>query len=394
MKLPLVATCLFGLEHLLGEEIDALGSERIATMDGRVTFLGDEEAIALSNIFLRYAERVYIKVGSFMAETFDALFEGVRALPWEQFIGKHDAFPVKGHSIKSRLTSIPDCQSIIKKAVVTSLGKVYGMTQFPEDGVKYQIEFFLFRDEATLMIDTSGAPLHKRGYRFESNGAPIRETLAAAIAATARPREDVLLWDPMCGSGTIAIEAAMMMNKIAPGVRRAFAAESYPFIASSVWQNAREEARDLEIRSPFEAYATDIDPTCVELTIKNAKRAGVNHAIRVSQMDARKIRADGRRGTIVTNPPYGERLGTVREVEGLYRDIGRHFRSLSPWQVYVITSHPEFEHFYGRRADKVRKLYNGMIPCYLYQFFKSEATLSVKKEREGKNKDPKPYKKQ
>lgn len=394
MRIPLVATCLFGLEHLLGEEIDALGYERIATMDGRVTFLGDEEAIALSNVFLRYAERVYIKVGSFVAETFDALFEGVRALPWEQFIGKRDAFPVKGHSIKSRLTSIPDCQSIIKKAVVTALGKVYGMTQFPEDGVKYQIEFFLFRDEATLMIDTSGAPLHKRGYRFESNGAPIRETLAAAIAATARPREDVLLWDPMCGSGTIAIEAAMMMNKIAPGVRRSFAAEAYPFLGASVWQSAREEARDLEIRSPFEAYASDIDPACVELTIKNAKRAGVNHAIRVMQMDARKIRADGRRGTVVTNPPYGERLGTVREVESLYRDIGRHFQSLSPWQVYIITSHPELERLYGRRADKVRKLYNGMIPCYLYQFFKTEATLSTKKAEAQKNKFQKPYKKQ
>ena len=225
MKIELVATCLFGLEHLLGEEIDALGYERIATMDGRVTFLGDEEAIALSNVFLRYAERVYIKVGaSFVADSFDALFEGVRALPWSKFIGKNDAFPVKGHSIKSKLTSIPDCQSIIKKAVVTSLSEVYGIKLFAEEGVKYQIEFFIFNDNATLMIDTSGTPLHKRGYRRESNGAPIRETLAAAIATLSRPREEVLFWDPMCGSGTIAIEAAMKMANIAPGKSRHFAA--------------------------------------------------------------------------------------------------------------------------------------------------------------------------
>ncbi|MCQ2413447.1 MAG: class I SAM-dependent RNA methyltransferase [Clostridia bacterium] len=371
MKFPLVATCLFGLEHLLGEEIDALGYERISTIDGRVTFLGDEEAVALSNVFLRYAERVYIKVGSFHAETFDQLFEGTKALPWSDFIGKTDAFPVKGHSIKSGLTSIPDCQSIIKKAVVTSLSKVYGLTVFPEEGVKYQIEFFILNDEATLMIDTSGVPLHKRGYRRESNGAPIRETLAAAIAATARPREDVLFWDPMCGSGTIAVEAAMLVNKIAPGKRRSFAAEQFPFIGKARFDEAREEAIAGELSTKFDVYASDIDPEAVALTIQNAKNAGVNRWIRVMQMDARKIGAPGRRGTVVTNPPYGERLGTVAEAEKLYRDIGRHFRELAPWQIYVITSHEQFEKFYGRRADKVRKLYNGMIPCYLYQYFKN-----------------------
>ena len=379
MKLQLVATCLFGLEHLLGEEIEALGYERISTMDGRITFLGDEEAIALSNVFLRYAERIYIKVGeSFVADTFDALFEGVRALPWSQFIGKNDAFPVKGHSIKSKLTSIPDCQSIIKKAVVTSLGEVYGMKQFPETGVKYQIEFFLFGDNATLMIDTSGVPLHKRGYRREANGAPIRETLAAAIVALSRPREEVLFWDPMCGSGTIAIEAAMKMANIAPGKSRHFAAETFPFIDSRLWTDAREEAIAGEVQTKFDVYASDIDDNAVALTIQNAKRAGVNRYIRVMHLDARKIGAPGRRGTIVTNPPYGERLGTIKEAEALYADIGRHFRSLSPWQVYIITSHPTFERFYGKRADKVRKLYNGMLPCYLYQFFKTEATLKKK----------------
>ena len=372
MTLQLVATCLFGLEHLLGEEIEALGYERISTIDGRVTFAADAEGVALANIFLRYAERVYIRVGTFHAETFDELFEGTRALPWDAFIGREDAFPVKGHSIKSRLTSVPDCQSIVKKAIVTSLDSVYGMTRFPETGVKYQIEFFLLGDEATLMIDTSGVPLHKRGYRPEANAAPIRETLAAAIASISRPREEVLFWDPMCGSGTIAVEAAMLMNRIAPGKRRSFAAEAFPFVGEALFRRAREEAEEGEIRSPFEVYASDIDPAAVELTIKSAKRAGVNHAIRAFRADCRKISAPGRRGTIVTNPPYGERLMTPHEAEELYRQMGAHFRSLAPWQVYVITSHPDFERLYGKRADKVRKLYNGMIPCYLYQYFKNE----------------------
>ncbi len=370
MKLELVATCLFGLEHLLGEEIELLGYERTSTIDGRVSFLADEEGIALSNIFLRYAERVFIKLGSFKAESFEELFEGTRALPWEAFIGKNDAFPVKGHSIKSKLFSIPDCQSIVKKAVVRSLENKYKLSVFPETGVKYQIEFFILNDTATLMIDTSGTALHKRGYRKDSNAAPIRETLAAAIAAISRPRENVLLWDPMCGSGTIAIEAAMLMRRIAPGRSRSFAAEEFSFIDKSIWKNAREEAFDSEIKTDFEAFASDIDPGSVALAEKNASLAGVSDTVKVFRADARYISAEGRRGTIVTNPPYGERLGTREEAEKLYKEIGVQFRSLAPWQVYVITSHPHFESFYGKRADKVRKLYNGMLPCYLYQFFK------------------------
>ena len=370
MRLQLVATCLFGLEHLLGEEIDALGYERISTIDGRVTFEGDEEAVALSNIFLRYAERVFIKLGSFKAESFEELFEGTKALPWPDFIGRDDAFPVKGHSIKSKLFSIPDCQSIVKKAVVKSMSERYGISIFEETGAKYQIEFFILNNDATLMIDTSGTALHKRGYRKDALGAPIRETLAAAIAATARPRENVLLWDPMCGSGTIAIEAAMMMKGIAPGRNRSFAAENFAFIPKKIWTSARDEAFDLEHTTDFEAFASDIDSSAVALAEKNVKLAGVSDVVKVFRQDARKISADGRRGTIVTNPPYGERLGSLKEAEQLYRDIGVHFRSLSPWQVYVITSHQGFERLYGKKADKVRKLYNGMLPCYLYQYFK------------------------
>lgn len=372
MKIELVATCLFGLEHLLGEEIDALGYERISTINGRVTFLGDEQAIALSNIFLRYAERVFVKLGSFRADSFEALFEGTRALAWERFIGRMDAFPVKGHSIKSALYSIPDCQAIVKKAIVRRLGEKYGMTVFPEEGVKYQVEFFILNDEATLMIDTSGDPLHKRGYRRQSNMAPIRETLACAIAATSRPREDVLMWDPFCGSGTIAIEAAMLMRNIAPGARRHFAAEAYPWIEQRLWTDAREEAREGIRESGFEVFASDIDENALAIAKDNAYRAGVLNSMKIFCRDARTIRAPGRRGTIVTNPPYGERLGSMEEVESLYRDIGRHFRTLEPWQAYIITSHEGFEKLYGRRADKVKKLYNGMIPCFLYQFYKNK----------------------
>jgi putative N6-adenine-specific DNA methylase len=374
MKLQLVATCLFGMEHLLGEEIEALGYEKISTIDGRVTFLGDEEAVALSNMFLRFAERVLIKVGSFTAQTFTELFDGTYSLPWEEFIGKLDAFPVKGHSIRSDLHSIPDCQAIIKKAIVKKLSSEYGLTVFPEEGVKYQIEFFILNNEATLMIDTSGTPLHKRGYRKDANEAPIRETLAAAIARTSRPREDVLLWDPMCGSGTIAIEAAMMMRNIAPGKLRRFAAEDFPFIGKRRFAEAREEALDLEVKNNFEVFASDIDPAAVELTKRNAKIAGVSDTVTAFVENALNIDAPGRRATIVTNPPYGERLLDLKSAEELYRKMGSHFRSLEPWQAYIITSHKGFERLYGRSADKVKKLYNGMIPCYLYQFFKNNKT--------------------
>ncbi len=372
MKFQLVATCLFGLEHLLGEEIDALGYERISTIDGRVTYLGDEEAVALSNVFLRFAERVYIKLGSFPAHSFTELFDGTYALDWADYIGINDAFPVKGHSIKSDLYSIPDCQAIVKKAIAKKLSEKYGISILPEDRVKLQVEFFILNNEATLMIDTSGTPLHKRGYRTQSNAAPIRETLAAAIAKLSRPREEVLLWDPMCGSGTIAIEAAMLMKNVAPGKHRSFAAEEFPFIEKRLWADAREEAAAGEVETAFQVFASDIDPACIELTRHNAKRAGVNSMINSFRAEACEISAPGRRATIVTNPPYGERLGELAGVEALYRRMGKHFRSLEPWQAYIITSHKGFEALYGRRADKVRKLYNGMLPCYLYQFFKNK----------------------
>ncbi len=373
MKLELVATCLFGLEKLLGEEIDALGLRRLDTMDGRVTFEGELSDIPRANISLRCAEHVFIKLASFPATTFTELFDGVRAVAWEDWIGKLDAFPVKGHAIKSKLYSVPDCQSIIKKAVVERLSAHYGVKWFAESETKYQIEFFLFKDVASLMIDTSGIPLHKRGYRPEAGPAPLRETLAAALALTARPREDTLFWDPMCGSGTIAIEAALILSNRAPGLGRSFAGEAFAQLPKKLWTDAREAAEAAIKRdSQYEVYASDIDEDILDVVYENALRAGVEEHLNIFSADVRKIQkpAPDRRGTIVCNPPYGERLMTPAEAEQLYRDMGRAFSSLSPWQIYIITSHPQFERFYGARADKIRKLYNGMIPCNLYQYFK------------------------
>ena len=371
MKILYTATCLFGLEGLLGEEIEKLGYQRVENMDGRITFEGDDWTAAVCNIHLRYAERLYLHLGSFEAKTFTELFDGTKALAWEDFIGREDAFPVSGHAIKSQLFSVPDCQRIIKKAIVNRLGERYGLTQLPETGVRYKVEFFLFKDRASLMIDLSGVPLHKRGYRPETVDAPIRETLAAAMVKLARPREDVLLWDPFCGSGTIAIEAAMLMRNIAPGMKRTFAAEQYPAFPAESWKQTREKAADSIIHDcPFEAYATDIEQKCVDIASASAKRAGVETAINCFQMDALDIDTLGRRGTIVTNPPYGDRLLTLEEAEDLYRAMGQAFARLERWQIYVITQSEVFPKLYGRRADKIRKLYNGMIPCYYYQFFK------------------------
>lgn len=371
MTYTYVATCLFGLERILGEEIDALGYERIATIDGRVTFRGDLTAAARCNLWLRSAERLYLLLGEFHADSFDALFEGTRRLPFEDFIGVNDRFPVTGHAIKSRLYSIPDCQSIIKKAIVERLRQKYGVSWFTEEGVTYSVEFFILNDKAQLMIDLSGTALHKRGYRPQAGAAPLRETLASALVKIARPREDVLFWDPMCGSGTIAIEAAMLMANIAPGSRRSFVAETFPQIPKATFIAAREEAADLVRReTKFEAYASDIDPSVLAICKESCTRAGVSGIVKAFQRNALEIKTGGRRGTIVTNPPYGERLLTPEETETLYRNMGKHFQTLDAWQIYILTSHETFERLYNRRADKVRKLYNGMIPCYYYQFFK------------------------
>ncbi len=368
-----VATCLFGLEALLGDEIEALGYERTETIDGRVSFRGDMAAIARCNINLRFAERLYIKMGSFRAATFAELFDGTNALSWENWIAEDDMFPVKGHSIKSALTSLPDCQSIVKKAIVNRLSSAYGISWFKEEGIKYQIEFFILKDVATLMIDTSGTALHKRGYRPAAGAAPLRETLAAAMVKMSRPRDEVLLWDPFCGSGTIAIEAAMMMTGTAPGLGRSFAAEEFLDIPEKIWTEARDEALSMRRTTDFEVYASDIDPKMVELARGNIRRADMGAHIKCFERDATKIVKAERRATIVCNPPYGERLSDIAEVEQLYRDMGKCFSKLVPWQIYILTSVPDFERMYGRRADKVRTLYNGMIKCGFFQYFKNKS---------------------
>jgi len=371
--LRFVTTCLFGLERLVGEDIDALGYKRIETTDGRVEFEAPAEAIARCNVNFRYSERLLIKLGDFGALTFDELFENTRALAWEDYIGGEDAFPVKGHSVKSKLFSVPDCQAIIKKAVCKRLGAVYGVERLPESGVKKQIVFFIMNDKAHLMIDTTGEGLHKRGYRPESNLAPIRETLAAAMVSLSRPRANVMTVDPMCGSGTIAIEAALLASHTAPGINRAFAAESHGIIAKSSFDLAREEARAAVTVPEMEIYGSDIDESALEIAKSNSRRAGTDKWIKFYAADARAFTPPvaGARGTVVCNPPYGERLMDKESAAALVKEVGRAIARTAPmWQLYFISPDTDFERHFGRRADKVRTLYNGMIKCGFFQFYK------------------------
>lgn len=370
-----VASCLFGMERFVAEDIDALGYKRLETIDGRVSFEAPLDAVARCNVFFRYAERVFIRLAEFEAQSFDALFEGVKAIRWADYIGKEDAFPVKGHAIKSKLFSVPDCQRIVKKAIVESLKGTYGGAYFSETGATVQIEFFILKDKASVMIDTSGVGLHKRGYRPVSNAAPLRETLAAALVKLSRPREDVITVDPMCGSGTIPIEAALLCTSTAPGVNRSFSGEALPFLNADCWRKAREEARSLIKPWHGEIFGYDIDPQCVAISRENAKRAGVCDMIRFDIGDVRSFTSPvlGARGTIVTNPPYGERMGNEAEVERLYADMGKALEAAVPqWQIYVLNGNDAFPRCFGRRPDKARKLYNGMIPCTFYQYFKNK----------------------
>ncbi len=370
-----VASCLFGMEKFVADDIDKLGYKRIETMDGRVLFEAPVEAVARCNIFFRYAERLLVLVGSFNAYTFDNLFEGSKALPWESFVGKNDAFPVKGHAIKSKLFSVPDCQKIIKKAVVERLKTKYPISYFDESGNKVQIEFLILKDKAMLMVDTSGVGLHKRGYRPVSNAAPLRETLAAALVTMSRPREGVINVDPFCGSGTIPIETALLVTDTAPGINRSFAGEELSFVPKQAWIDARREARGRIKTWTTPIFGFDTDSECIEIAKANAKRAGVENMIQFECRDATAFVSpiEGARGTIVCNPPYGERLGEKSEAEKLYGEIGKAFaKSVPDWQIYVISNDTAFERHYGRRADKARKLYNGMIPCLFYQFFKKQ----------------------
>ncbi len=372
-KINLIAPCLFGTESIAADEFRRMGFTEVVTENGRVKLAGDFNMLARANICSRFAERILINVGEFYATTFTELFDGVKALDWENFIGKDDAFPVNGWSIDSILHSIPDCQSIIKKAIVERLKLKYSVSRFAETGPEYRIRFSIHKNSVTMMIDTSGEGLHKRGYRRNSNAAPLKETLAASMCDLARIYPDTKLLDPFCGSGTLLIEAALMATKTAPGLRRFFAAERFGFIPETVWREERTRAQDLIIHNvDFSAQGFDIDKNAVELTLQNAKKAGVSKYVKAAVADIRDFIPPEERCLTITNPPYGERLLDVKAAEELYTVMGNRFKEGCGRKYYVISPHDEFEKYFGRTADKRRKLYNGMIKCQLFMYFKNK----------------------
>ena len=369
--LELIAPCHFGLEAVLKKEILDLGYEISRVEDGRVTFLGDMEAVCYGNIFLRTTDRILLKVGEFHAETFDQLFEETRALPWEEYIPRDGKFWVtKAASVKSRLFSPSDIQSIMKKAMVERLKDRYGISWFEETGAPYPVRVFLMKDQVTVGLDTTGISLHKRGYRLMTAKAPITETLAAALIMLTPWRENRILVDPFCGSGTIPIEAAMMACRIAPGMNRSFQAQQWEnLIPAKLWEGAREEARemaDLAVETDIQGY--DIDGTVIKAARENARRAGVGEKIHFQQRPVAQLSHPKPYGFIITNPPYGERIEDKKDLPELYGQMGEAFRRLATWSECVITSYEQAEKYIGRKADKNRKIYNGMLKTYYYQF--------------------------
>lgn len=367
----LIAPCHFGLEAVLKREIQDLGYEVSLVEDGKVTFIGDAEAICQANIFLRTAERVLLKVGKFRAVTFEELFEKVKALPWEHFIPADGKFWVtKATSVKSQLFSPSDIQSIVKKAIVERLKTQYRISWFPEEGAEYPIRITFLKDEATIGIDTSGISLHKRGYRRLASKAPITETLAAALIGLTPWKQDRILVDPFCGCGTFPIEAAMMAAHMAPGMNRSFTAERWTnLIAKKYWYEAVTEANDLlddTVQVDIQGY--DIDPAMVKAARENAREAGVEHMIHFQARPVSELSHPKKYGFVITNPPYGERLEEKANLPGLYQEIGEAMKRLDSWSVYLITSYEEAERYIGRKADKNRKIYNGMLKTYFYQF--------------------------
>ncbi len=368
-KIDLIATATFGLESVVAYEVKKLGYEDMMVENARVTFRGDEMAICRANLWLRSADRVLVKVGEFKATTFEELFQQTKALPWPDWIPENASFPVEGKSIKSKLFSVPDCQAIVKKAVVEKMKEKYKCQWFEENGPRYTIEVALLKDMATLTIDTSGPGLHKRGYRKLSSQAPLKETLAAGLLSIARWYPDRVLMDPCCGSGTIPIEAAMIGHNIAPGLGRNFTAEKWPNIPEDYWNRAREEARDaIDRDAGLKIYGTDIDGEVLSLARYHARQAGVEGSVHFQRLPAAEVRTRLKYGFIITNPPYGQRLGEIPAVESLYRDLGNLYKSLDTWSCFVITSYDKFENLFGKKADKKRKLYNGRVECNFYQY--------------------------
>ena len=369
----LVAPCFFGTEHTLSFEVKRLGAQNVRVTDGRVAFDGDASLIAAANLNLRTAERVLILLKTFPATTFDELFDGVNSIPWEDLIPADAQFPVKGSSLSSQLSSVPACQSIVKKAVVKRLQAGHKTSTLPETGALYKIRFSLRKNVAEIMLDTSGDGLHKRGYRKNATLAPIKETLAAAIADLGFVRRDSVVQDPFCGSGTMVIEAAQKAMNIAPGLRRRFAAEQFDFVPASLWAEERQKAlAAVRPDAAFEGFGSDIDPAAVALATANAKLAGVGERCHFEVRDVKDFTPQPQ-AIVLTNPPYGERLGDAAEAAALARTLGQVWNAAPTAGLYAITADADFEAHFGKKAAKRRKIYNGMIPCQLYMYFERPA---------------------
>ena len=370
-ELELLIPTLFGLEGLCADELRRLELPGVRAENGRVRCQAAPGDIPRVNLNLRTGERVLLVAGEYEARDFDALFEGCRALPWEDFIPRDGAFPVKGYSLNSQLHAVPACQAVLKKAVAARLGEKYGLATLPEHGALYQLQFSILKDRVTLMLDTTGPGLHKRGYRAVGVAAPLRETLAAAMVLLSRYRGRDPFCDPFCGSGTIPIEAALIAKNRAPGLSRSFSAQRWRWLDSGLWLAAAGEAMDKEYHGTYDIWGGDIDPRAVDIARSNAEKAEVEDTVRFAVADAAAFRREEPYGRIVTNPPYGERILEKKEAEGLYRAFGAAVRALPPgWRVSVLSSHTEFERTFGRPADRKRKLYNGMLKCDLFQYEK------------------------
>lgn len=369
-KLNLIATAAFGVEAVVGRELKKLGFEDQFIENGKVTFSGDESAIAKTNLWLRTADRVLLKVGEFKALSFDELFEGTKALPWDDLIPENCEFPVEGKSIDSKLFSVPDCQAIVKKAVVEKLKKKYKKDWLDETGPLYKIQVAILKDMVTLTIDTSGQGLHKRGYRKLVGEAPLKETLACSMLMVSRWNWERVLIDPFCGTGTIPIEAAMIALNMAPGINRSFISEQWSWIPKRNWEDAREEAVSLmKLDREIRIHGSDINEEVIKLARYHAKLAGVDTKIHIQKLPMKDISSRYKYGFIITNPPYGERIGEKNSVENLYKEMKSVFSNLDTWSYYILTAHPDFERLFGRKADKKRKLYNGRLMCNYHQYF-------------------------
>jgi putative N6-adenine-specific DNA methylase len=364
----LIASCSFGIESIVARELKNLGIEDLKTENGRIEFTGTLRDLAQCNIHLRCAERVYVKLAEFKAIDFEELFQGTLSVNWGDILPKNAFMHVIGKSVKSKLHSVPDCQSIVKKAIITKMSSKYGIKVFPEDGAAYKIEISILNDMATLSLDSSGAGLHKRGYREEGGSAPLRETLAAALINISRWKSNRVLADPLCGSGTIAIEAALIGRNIAAGINRNFDFEKWGWLADNVLADIRSDAKSAEINPEIEIFASDFDAGQFNRARENAKRAGVFDSIIFQKKPVSEFSVKKKYGCIITNPPYGERISDVKIAEALYVEMGKVFKKLDQWSVFIITANENFQKLYGSTANKNRKLYNGKIKTYLYQY--------------------------